>query len=228
MTKVVVIGGGTGSATVLSGLKNYDVMLTALMAMTDDGGSNGILRREFNLLPTAGIWQAMTVLSTQEPLLIELFRYRYHEGEGISGMTFGNLIFAALSDILGSQDRAISEIARMLAVKGEVIPISHDMAQLVAVYEDGSVVIGEHNIDQPSHDGTLRIKRTMTKPNAKLNPEARGAILQADVVILGPGDFYTNTVADLVIEGVVEALLECDALVVFIVNIILMSLTGNG
>jgi uncharacterized cofD-like protein len=216
---VVVIGGGTGTFTVLNSLRDQPVQLTALMTMVDDGGSNKILRDEFGLLPTSGIRQAMVALSGKQSVMRDLFMYRYHRGTGISGMTFGNLFLAAMADILGSQEKAIAETSRFLGVKGNILPISFDDVQLLATYENGSQVLGEHRIDMPEHDGTKRIIALQTIPAAKISPKAREAILGADMIIMGPGDFYTNTIVNLIVEGVAEAIQKSSARLVFIINL---------
>lgn len=217
--KVVVIGGGTGTYTVLSALKNKNYDLTALLTMVDDGGSNKILRDEFGLLPTSGVRLAMVALSSKPSLLRELFLYRYHQGQGISGMTFGNLFLAAVTDIVGSQEKAIEQTSDILKVKGKILPISHEDVRLVANYEDGTEVVGEHRIDEPEHDGKLKIVKLFTRPEATITEKARQAILEADAIILGPGDFYTNTVANLVVGGVVDALVESKANIIFMMNL---------
>ncbi|HVT00886.1 MAG TPA: gluconeogenesis factor YvcK family protein [Patescibacteria group bacterium] len=219
MKKVVVIGGGTGTYTVLQGLRDKKYELTALLTMVDDGGSNKVLRDEFGLLPTSGVRLAMVALSSKPSLLRELFLYRYHKGQGISGMTFGNLFLAAVTDIVGSQEKAIEQTAEILKVKGKVLPISHEDVRLVAQYENGLEVVGEHEIDEPAHDGKLKIVKLFTRPEANITEKARQAILEADAIILGPGDFYTNTVANLVVNGVVEALMESKANLIFMMNL---------
>ncbi len=216
---VVVIGGGTGTFAVLNALRDQDVDITALMTMVDDGGSNKVLRDEFGLLPTSGIRLAMVALSKKSVLLRDLFLYRFHQGTGIAGMTFGNLFLAAMADILESQEKAIEETSKFLAVKGRVLPISYDDVRLIAKYEDGSEVIGEHMIDEPEHDGKLRIIGMRTDPVAKVSEQARLAIVNADVIIFGPGDFFTNTVANLIIEGVPEAVAESKAKIIFVMNL---------
>lgn len=216
---VVVIGGGTGTYTLLSGLKNYPVEITALLTMVDDGGSNRVLRDEFGLLPTSGVRQAIVALSQRQSLLRQLFAYRFHQGQGISGMTFGNLFLAAVSDIVGSQKAAIQATCELLSVKGSILPISWDSVRLVAEYEDGSRVVGEHLIDEPQHNGELRITNLLTDPVATISDEAREAILHADMLVLGPGDFYTNTIANLVVGGVKEAIMSSKAKLVFVTNL---------
>ena len=219
MKKVVVIGGGTGTFTVLSSLANRGYSLSALLTMVDDGGSNKVLRDEFGLLPTSGVRLAMVALSSEPSLLRELFTYRFSKGTGISGMTFGNLFLAAVSDIVGSQEKAIEATNKLLSVKGEIVPISYEDVRLVAEYENGLKVTGEHEIDEPKHDGTLRIKKLSTDPVAHISPRAEEEIKKADVIILGPGDFYTNTVANLIIEGVVPAIMKSNAKLIFITNL---------
>jgi uncharacterized cofD-like protein len=146
--------------------------------------------------------------------------YRFHQGNGLNGMTFGNIFMAAMADIMGSQKEGIEETCKLLNVKGTILPITYDDARLVATYEDHSEIFGEHHIDDPEgHDGTMRIQNVRTEPASKLSDEARQAIIDADLVILGPGDFYTNTVANLVIEGVPEALAQTKGKICFITNL---------
>lgn len=217
---IVIIGGGTGSFVVTSGLSHRKLKLSVLLTMVDDGGSNKILRDEFGLLPTSGIRQAIVALSENKTLLRDLFNYRYHQGgKNIEGMTFGNLFMAAMADILGSQKKGIEETCKLLQVKGNIIPISYDDVRLKATYENGTQVIGEHLIDEPTHNGKLKISKLETQPKAKLNPEAKKVLLSADLIILGPGDFYTNTIANLVVNGLVETLKKSKAKILFIANL---------
>ena len=216
----MIMGGGTGSYVVASGLSNMPVKISMLLTMVDDGGSNQTLRDEFGLLPTSGIRQAIVALADNQTILRELFTYRFHQGgKHLKGMTFGNLFMAAMADIMGSQKKGIAETCRLLQVKGDIIPVSYDDVRLVATYEDGSQVVGEHRIDEPKHDGKLKITNLETKPKAKLSPKAKQALLSADLIILGPGDFYTNTIANLIIEGMVETLKKSHAKILFISNL---------
>src|SRR3989344_2157203 len=153
--KVVVVGGGTGTFTILSGLKKYPQLdLSVIVSMMDDGGSNRVIRDEFGLLPTSDIRQCIVALSEEKPgdLLRKLFSYRYNAGTGISGMTFGNLFMAALTDIYGNQQIAIKKTCEFLDVKGKVIPVTFDKSHLVARYENGKQVMGEHDIDEPAEE----------------------------------------------------------------------------
>jgi len=218
--RIVILGGGTGSYVVASGLSHSSVKISMLLTMVDDGGSNQVLRDEFGLLPTSGIRQSIVALAENKTILRELFTYRFHQGgKDLNGMTFGNLFMAAMAEIMGSQKKGIEETCRLLQVKGKIIPVSYDDVRLLATYEDGSQVLGEHHIDEPTHNGKLKIVNLETKPKAKLNPEAKEELLKADLIILGPGDFYTNTIANLIIEGMVETLTQSSAKIMFISNL---------
>lgn len=225
--KIVAIGGGTGTFTLLTGLKSCkDLDISAIVTMADDGGSNRVLRDEFGLLPTSGIRQAMVALSPDVTLLRRLFEYRYYQGTGISGMTFGNLFIAAVSDILGSQKEAIEETSNLLGVQGHVLPVSYEKTSLVATYEDGTEVLGEHYIDVASPKvAKQKIVNLRTIPKIKIDSDAKKAIMQADMIVIGPGDLYTNTVANLAVSGVSEAIESSMAKVVFVMN--LMSRPGE-
>jgi uncharacterized cofD-like protein len=221
LKKTVVIGGGTGTFTLLTGLKNYpDLDISAVVTMADDGGSNKVLRDEFGLLPTSGIRQAIIALSKDTTLLRRLFEYRFYQGTGISGMTFGNLFMAAVSDILGSQKDAIQETCQLLGVRGHILPVSFENTSLVATYADGTEVLGEHYIDLSSPKvAKQRITNLRTIPKIKIDNDARNAIMRADIIVLGPGDLYTNTVANLVVSGVAEAIEHSMAKVIFVMNL---------
>lgn len=219
--KIVVIGGGTGTFTVLLGLKKYPNLDTsAIVTMADDGGSNKVLRDEFGLLPTSGIRQCIVALAEDSGLLRKLFSYRFSQGTGISGMTFGNLFMAAVTDIVGSQRKAIEETCRLLDVRGNILPLSYEATSLLAKYEDGTEVLGEHYIDiGNSKVSKQRIKMFRTIPAITLDKEAAGSIRDADMVVIGPGDLYTNTVANLVAKGMKNSLMKSKAKIVFVMNL---------
>lgn len=220
--KIVVVGGGTGTFVVLTGLKKHPVQLTAVVSMADSGGSNRIIRDEFGLLPTSDIRQCMVALAETDgdsELLRKLFMYRFEKGKGIAGMTFGNLFMAALAEIIGSQETAIEETGKILRIKGQILPVTADKVDLVAEYEDGTRVVGEHEIDEPEHDGKLRISKLTTKPKARVDRHAAAAIREADLIVLGPGDLYTSVLADVVVGGVAEAVRESQGRVVYVVNL---------
>jgi len=219
--KIVVIGGGTGTYTVLKGLREHDNFdISAIVTMADDGGSNKVLRDQFGLLPTSGVRQCIVALSSQESLMRELFSYRYHQGTGISGMTFGNLFMAALSDITNSERKSIQKTCKLLSVQGKVLPVSYTHTTLHAIYEDGNETIGEHNIDSPPPElSRLKITQLKTIPKIILDREAKQAIKEADLIIIGPGDLYTNTIANLVVNGMKEAIEKSSAKLVFVMNL---------
>jgi len=222
LPSIVCIGGGTGTFVALKGLKNYPCQLTAIVAMSDSGGSNKRIRDEFGLLPTSDIRQCLVALSDENGgagLLRKLFMYRFEKGQGISGMTFGNLFMAALADILGSQAEAIKQTGKVLKIHGTVVPVSYTDTNLVAEYEDGHVVAGEHFIDEPPHDGKLKIKNISLKPAAVANPDAITAILKADLIVLGPGDLYTSLIPNLLVGGIADAIVKSKAQKVYVLNL---------
>lgn len=221
--KVVVIGGGTGTYSVLSGLKNYTSQITAIVSMTDSGGSAKKERDEWGLLPSSDIRKSLLALadiSSQDSLLLrQLFQYRFSQGEGFVGMTFGNLFLVTLAKILGSQSKAIAKASEFLRIRGKVLPVTLDKIDLVATYEDGTKVIGEHFIDQPKHNGKIAIKKLTTQPQAFVNPQVKKAIIESDLIIIGPGGFYTTIIANLVVGGMKEALIKSPAKKVYIQNL---------
>lgn len=217
---VVVIGGGTGVYTVLSGLKKYPYNLSAVVSMADDGGSTGVLREEFGTLPPGDIRRALVALSaTDNEIVAKLFNYRFKGKGTLSGHSMGNLLLTALEKITGSFESAVEEAVKILNVEGKVIPVTLEKTSLHAELEDGSIVSGEKNIDIPKHDGSKQIKRVFLKPNVPANPDAVKAILDADVVILGPGDLYTSILPNLIIKDIASAIHKTHGKVVYIVNI---------
>ncbi len=218
--KIVVIGGGTGVFNILSALRNDFDDLTAIVTMADDGGSTGILREEFGMLPPGDIRRALVALSgSDNKMLAELFAYRFSEGAGLTGHNFGNLLITALHRLTGDFEKAIQEAGKILKIKGRVIPVTLQSAKLMAELEDGQLVQGETNIDIPNHDGHLRIKRVWLKPSSEINPSARQAILDADLIIIGPGDLYTSLIPNLLVGGVGDALKKTKGKVAYFVNV---------
>lgn len=219
----VVIGGGTGTYSVLSGLKKYTNNITAIVTMADSGGSAKKERDEWGLLPSSDIRKSLLALadvSTRDNLLLrKLLQYRYDRGVGVSGMTFGNLFLIALTNLLGSQTKAIKKASEFLRIKGKVLPVTMDKIDLVATYADGTQVVGEHSIDEPRHDGKVAITNLTTKPIAHITPDVNAAIRESDILIIGPGGFYTTVIANLVIEGMKEAILASRAKKIFIMNL---------
>lgn len=221
--KITVVGGGTGTYTILLGLKKYPVDLSVVISMVDDGGSNRVIRDEFGLLPTSDIRQCLVALASDDTdqTVRKLFSYRYNAGIGISGMTFGNLFMAALSDIYnGNQEKAINETCELLRVSGNIVPVTYEKANLVARYSNGRQVLGEHDIDEPGEEILgHRIVEIEVFPPVKANPKVFKTIKESDLIIFGPGDLYTSVLPNIVIDGVSEAIRKTKAKKVFVINL---------
>ena len=218
-SSIVVIGGGTGTYTVLIGLKKFSANLTAIVTMMDSGGSSGRLRDEFGTLPPGDVRQSLVALSADTSVLRNLFNYRYEKGEGLSGHSFGNLFLTSLAQVMGGMDRAIFETSKILNIKGKVLPVTVDSAHLVAKYENGLEVSGEGNIDEPKHDGKLRIDDIRLEPVANSFQPTLDAIGEADIIVIGPGDLYTSLVPNLLVPKVASAVCKAPAKKVYIVNL---------
>lgn len=216
--RIVVIGGGTGSAVVLSGLKKYNVDLTAIVAVTDDGGSTGRLRDEFGFLPVGDMRQCIAALS-DNLLLKDVLLYRFERCEGLKGHNLGNLLLTALDDMTGSESKALELASRIFRIKGEILPVSLKLVKLAAKYKSGKKIVSEHKIEINKLGKDERIIGLYTIPSASVNPKAAKVIKQADLIILGPGDLFGSTIANLVIKGVPQAIKKSKAKVVLIVNL---------
>lgn len=219
MQKIVVIGGGTGTFAVLSGLKKYPVDLTAVVTMMDSGGSSGRLRDEFGQLPAGDVRQALVALSEDTSVMRKLFNYRYDKGEGLEGHSFGNLFITALAEVVGGMDKALEEAGRVLNIKGRVLPVTLTRANLVARYENGLVVEGEGNIDEPKHDGSLKIISLSIKPKVEPYEKTLQAIYEADLIVIGPGDLYTSLLPNLIIPEVSATICDSPAKKVYLMNL---------
>jgi len=215
---IVVIGGGTGIFSVLSGLKKYPVNLSAIVTMADSGGSTRVLREEFGILPPGDIRRALVALAGSEKLLASLFNYRFKEG-GLSGHNFGNLLITALERIKGDFEKAIEEAGKILNIRGQVIPVTLGNTNLYAVLENGQVIEGETNIDIPKHNPHLKIKKVYLKPKIKANKKAIAALLKADLIVIGPGDLYTSIIPNLLVKGISRAIKRSKAKKVYICNL---------
>lgn len=220
--KLVVMGGGSGSAVLLAGLKQHTSNITAIVSMFDSGGSTGILREEFGYPPFGDIRQCLIALSGNDQkaeALRSAFDFRFHSTSSLNGHSVGNLVLAALTSALDSGvTGAISELSRMLEVTGQVIPVTMEDAQLCAELASGKVVIGESKIDQRGEE-TPPIKRVFLDREVKANPEALKAIAEADVIVLGPGDLYTSIVPNLLASGIPQALSTAKAPVAYVCNV---------
>jgi uncharacterized cofD-like protein len=218
MTNIVTIGGGTGSYTILSGLKELpDVSLTALVSMADDGGSTGVLCDELGVLPPGDVRQCLVALSEHSDVVRALMSYRFSEGS-LSGHSFGNIFLAALEKVTGDFVDGVEVASEILKVTGKVVPITKEKAELFICLNDGGCISGENKINHADlqTSGIADIKYTNA---VKLNPHAKNALLDAEVIILGPGNYYCSVVPNLIVNGFKEVVQETKAKIVFPVNL---------
>ena len=217
--KIVAIGGGTGLSTMLRGLKKYTKNLTAVVTVADDGGGSGVLRREIGMPPPGDIRHCMESLANVEPIMEQLLTYRFREGS-LSGQSFGNLLLAALNGITGSFEEAVTRMSQVLAITGQVLPVTGADVQLEAVFENGSRVVGESSIFAFKKEQDCRIHHVALIPeHPKALPSALEAIRQADLIVLGPGSLYTSIIPNLLVDGVVEEICRARALKLYVCNI---------
>lgn len=214
---MVTIGGGTGSFTILSGLKHVGgINITALVSMADDGGSTGVLRDELGVLPPGDVRQCLVALSDHSEIVRKLMNYRFHEGS-LSGHSFGNIFLAALEKVSGDFVHGISIASEILKVNGRVVPVTSNKADLVVALKDGSILQGENELNHGSLEKGL--KSISYKGDVVINDHARKAIVRADVIVLGPGNYYCSLVPNLIVDGFREAIHESQARIVLPVNL---------
>jgi uncharacterized cofD-like protein len=212
--RIVAIGGGTGLSSLLRGLKTYTSNLSVIVTVADDGGSSGRLRDEYRILPPGDFRQCLIALADAEPLMKQLFDHRFKEGS-LDGHSFGNLFIMAMADVTGNFEHALRESGKVLAVKGTIVPSTLQDVTLVASINGGTVE-GESKIPKQN----APISHVFLKPDgAQVNPEAAQAILNAELVIVGPGSLYTSILPNLLVEGMVEAIKASPALKVYICNL---------
>lgn len=216
---IVVIGGGTGTFVTLLGLKKYPVKLTAIVTMMDSGGSSGRLRDELGVLPPGDIRQCLVALAKSSRLLREMFNYRFSEGE-LKGHTFGNIFLSTLAKTTGSMKKAIEEVGKILRISGRVVPVTFTKSDLCVELESGKIIEGETHIDVvKKKEKRAKIKRAFLKPNVEANPDAISAILEADVILIGPGDLYTSIIPNLLVSGISQAIKKSKAKKIFVLNL---------
>lgn len=220
--RIVAVGGGTGLSTLLRGFREYgragsDKNITAIVTVTDDGGSSGRLREELHILPPGDIRNCLAALSHEESLLLNLFQYRFPPGSSISGHSFGNLFLAAMTGVTGRFDRAIEASSAVLAVRGKVLPSTLEQVRLIARFDDGSTATGETAIS--STVGRRIRSLAIEPPDARPIREAVEAIRAADAIVLGPGSLYTSILPNLLIREIREAILASPAPRIFVTNV---------
>ena len=213
--RIVAVGGGSGLAALLSGLKHYSTNLTAIVTVADDGGSSGRLREDMGVLPPGDIRNCLVALADDESLLSRLFQYRF-EGGGMDGHSFGNLFVAALADVLGDFELAVKESTSVLKVRGRVLPATLDDVILHAQMRSGDEISGESTITASEH---LPLRIWLEPESPQPLPEALEAIEKADLVVLGPGSVYTSIIPNLLVEGFCDALKRTRARVVYVCNV---------
>lgn len=214
--KIVAIGGGTGLSTLLRGLKSKTTNLTAVVTVSDDGGSSGRLQKELGVLPPGDVRNCLVALADDEAMVTDLFRYRFSDGEGLTGHSFGNLFLAAMTGITGNFDRAIKESSRVLNIKGRVLPATLGVVRLCARLDDGSVIEGETNISK-SHK---RIKQVFfDPPYAAPLAEVMQAIREADAIVLGPGSLFTSILPNFLVDRIAREVAASQAVKMYVCNV---------
>lgn len=222
--KIVTIGGGTGSFTVLSGLKYYPVELSAIVSMADDGGSTGVLRDELGVLPPGDVRQCLVALSESRRAMLELFNYRYSHG-GLAGHNFGNIFLSTLEKLTGDFGKAVKEAGKILRIQGQVIPVTFADTKLIGELKSGKVIAGQYRIEK-AHPSDL--KKLWLAPRAKANPEALKAIRRADKIVINPGNLFLSIIPNLLVSGVTDAIRESRGQKIYVSNLMSsLGLTDN-
>ncbi|MEK4701075.1 YvcK family protein [Solibacillus sp. FSL R7-0668] len=215
-TRIVVIGGGTGLSTVLRGLKLHSFDITAIVTVADDGGSSGRLRDDYDIPPPGDVRNVIAALSDVEPLVEQMFQFRFSQSNDLNGHSLGNLMLTALIEITGDFNHAIAEMSKVLNVHGKVIPAANKKVTLHAELTDGTTIVGESKI--PS--GHAAIKRVFLEPsNLKPLPAAVHAIERADFILIGPGSLYTSIIPNLLVKGIGQAVVKAKGEKIYIANL---------
>lgn len=216
--KIAALGGGTGLSTMLKGLKLHTDNITAIVSVADDGGSSGVLRTDRGMLPPGDIRNCVAALTDVEPMYGELLNYRFSDGV-FAGHTLGNIFLAAVNDMSKDFNEAVKRFCRLVGVKADVVPVSNDSITLNAYLNDGTLVTGESNIGHCA-DSQKRIERVFITPgDARPVKSAVDAILDADVVVMGPGSLYTSIIPNLLIDGISDAIKQSRAKKIYVCNI---------
>lgn len=221
--KVVVIGGGTGLSTLLRGLKEYTTNITAIVTVADDGGSSGRLRRELGVLPPGDFRNCIAALADAESLTTQLFQYRFSEGHSLDGHSFGNVFIAAMAEVTGSFERAILESGRVLAVQGRILPSTLENVTLCADLrgeEEAAGALSRVEGESSITAAELPIERVFLVPDkVRAYPEALRAILEADIIVAGPGSLFTSVLPNLLVEDIARAIRASRALKIYVCNV---------
>jgi len=214
--RIVTIGGGTGLSTLLHGLKEHTSNITAIVTVADDGGSSGRLREQFDILPPGDIRNCLVALADAEPLMRELFQFRFGDESELKGHSFGNLFITAMCKITGDFEKAVKESSKVLVIRGRVIPSTLEKVRLIAEHQNGQKTVGETTIVKQK----APIKRVYLDPaNCKASKESFEVIEQADIIILGPGSLYTSVIPNLLVENIKDKISESKAPKVYVCNV---------
>ena len=214
--KVVVLGGGTGSSTLLRGLKEFPLDIIAIVSVCDDGRSTGVLREEFNIPAVGDIRRVLVALSETEPLVMELFNYRFHTTSELDGHTVGNLLLTASSEITGNLSDGIEALSKVFNLKGKVVPLTEDNVVLMGEMADGTIIEGEHNITE----NTDAVKRVFYKEEPVPTREAIKALEEADLILLSMGSLFTSIIPNLICEEIVEAIDRSAGKIMYVCNMV--------
>lgn len=212
--KIVVLGGGTGMSALLKGLKQFPVNISAIVSVSDDGRSTGRLREEFGIPAVGDVRKVIVALSETEPLVEELFDYRFETGSGLSGHAVGNLLLTASSNITGNLSDGIEALSKILKLKGKVVPLTEDNVHLVGKMKDGQIIEGEHNITKAKK----QISKVYYKEKAKVSPGALTAIKEADLIILSMGSVFTSVIPNLICKEIIDEIDKSNAPIMYTCN----------
>ncbi len=212
--KIVILGGGTGTSTLVKGLKQFPVDISVVVSVCDDGASTGKLRKEFDIPAVGDLRKVLASLSEAEPLFESLLEYRFNTTSDLNGHTVGNLLLVALNDITGNMSSAIESLSNILKIKGRVLPLTEDNVTLMGIMEDESLVEGEHNITESS----LKIKDVYYKESPIINPLVIKEIKDADMIILSMGSLYTSISCNLVSDEVIDAIDKSKGKILYVCN----------
>ena len=223
--RIVVIGGGSGLSVLLHGLKEFTSNITAVVTVADDGGSSGRLRTQFNIPPPGDIRNCLVALADAEPMMSDLFQFRFQESGELEGHNFGNLFILAMLKVTGDFEKAIKESSKILAIRGRVVPATLKKVSLVAQHADGSRTEGESNIGKSDSP----IERIHLKPQGcAATEDALEAIAAADAIVIGPGSLYTSILPNLLIEDLAQALAASSAPKIYICNVMTQAHETDG
>lgn len=214
--KIVVVGGGTGLSVLLQGIKEYTSNITAVVTVADEGGSSGRLREQFDMLPPGDIRNCLVALADAEPLMRQLFQFRFDQDSDLRGHNFGNLFLTAMSKVTGDFEKAVKESSKILAIRGNVVPSTLEKVRLIAQHIDGTQTLGETKIPQ-SYSPIKKVALLPERP--KPCPDAIESIAQADAIIIGPGSLYTSIIPNLLVDGIPAAIERSKAIKVYICNV---------